>query len=360
MELRQSAVEGVEVTSFWSGRRVLVTGHTGFKGSWLSSYLAVLGARVVGYALPPQGPPSLYEQAYVGSGLESVLADIRDAARVARCIHDAQPEIVFHLAAQALVRQSYETPLDTFATNVMGTAHVLDAIRTVPSVRAVVIVTTDKCYENREWPWGYREVDALGGHDPYAASKACAELVTTSYRRSFFATRAIGIASARAGNVIGGGDWAADRIVPDLVRAMQRREALVVRSPRSTRPWQHVLDVVAGYLLLAERLWHEPEPYSEPWNFGPAAGETCSVAELADRMCARWGEDAKWRPFEGSQPHETVMLALDSTKARARLRWKPRLDLHQAIDWTIDWYKAAGDLAEVTRTQIRRFEDSAR
>jgi CDP-glucose 4,6-dehydratase len=346
--------------SFWAGRRVLVTGHTGFKGSWLSSYLAIVGAKVVGYALSPVDTPNLFEQARVAERVESVIGDIRDLDRLGRVMRDASPEVVFHLAAQALVRASYKAPVETLAVNVMGTAHVLEAARTCPSVRAVVIVTTDKCYENREWSWGYREVDRLGGHDPYAASKACAELVTAAYRRSFFADSPIGIASARAGNVVGGGDWATDRIVPDLVRAALRRESLLLRNPKSTRPWQHVLDVVGGYMLLAERLHDDPAQFSGPWNFGPAGVAACSVSMLADMVCARWGDGAAWHYAATTQPHETIALALDSTKARTLLGWNPKLDVERSIEWTIDWYKAhrdARDLVATTHSQISGFQD---
>jgi CDP-glucose 4,6-dehydratase len=343
--------------SFWNGRRVLVTGHTGFKGSWLSLWLAELGAKVTGYALAPPTTPSLFEQANTASRMQSITADIKDAARVAAVTHEAAPEVIFHLAAQSLVRTSYAEPLDTFATNIMGTAHVLEAARHVSSVRAVVIVTTDKCYENREWAWGYREDDTLGGHDPYSSSKACAELVTSAYRRSFFNDGRIGIASARAGNVIGGGDWAKDRIVPDIVRATLAGQPVVVRNPLSTRPWQHVLDVVGGYLVLAERLHDEPAAYSTAWNFGPSASDVRTVGELARVMCARWGDGARWTHEPTVQPHEARALTLDSTNARVKLGWAPRLDFESAIRWSVDWYRAARDHEAVTLDQVRRFRE---
>ena len=348
--------------SFWRDKRVLVTGHTGFKGAWLALWLAERGARVTGYALAPATTPSLYEQANVGARVDSVIADIRDRARVEQVVRDARPEIVFHLAAQAIVRESYAAPVETFEVNVLGTTYLLEALRLhAPSLRAALIVTTDKCYENREQLVGYREDDALGGHDPYSSSKACAELVTSAYRRSFFADRTVGIASGRAGNVIGGGDWAKDRVVPDLVRAFVQRESALIRNPRSVRPWQHVLDVVLGYALLAERAANEPVAYGAPWNFGPH-GDPRSVEELANAVCARWGEPARWHYEQRDQPHEARALALDATKARTLLGWRPRLDHSLAIEWSVDWYKlhaAAGDVAALTIDQIRRHGELA-
>ena len=348
--------------SFWQGRRVLVTGHTGFKGSWLTLWLAELGAKVTGYALPPVGTTNLFEQARVGDKVESVVADIRDAERLLQVMRDAQPEVVLHLAAQSLVRASYDAPVETFSVNVMGTTHVLEATRHVPSVRSVVIVTTDKCYENREWVWGYREGDSLGGLDPYSASKACAELVTSAYRRSFFATRPIGIASVRAGNVIGGGDWATDRIVPDIIRAALVGESVLVRNPASTRPWQHVLDVLHGYLVLAERLAGDPTRFADAWNFGPAPDDVRAVRDLAETICSRWGAGARWHHEAVEQPHEARALTLDSTKARTALGWRPTLAFESAVHWTVDWYKAhrdAADLAVTTLDQVRRFQELA-
>ena len=358
MGVGQAAVARM-VKSFWTDKRVLVTGHTGFKGSWLSLWLAEHGARVTGYALAPATTPNLFEQAGVAVHVDSVIGDIRDRARFDEVARAAQPEIVFHLAAQALVRESYVAPVDTFAGNVLGTAHVLDVARTLPSVRGVVIVTTDKCYENRGWLWGYREDDVLGGHDPYSSSKACAELVTDSFRRSFFfADSRAGIATARAGNVIGGGDWGRDRLMVDLVRALLQREAARIRNPKSIRPWQHVLDVIAGYTLLAERVATDPKGYASAWNFGPSAERTWQVEEVANEVCARWGHGAQWEHEAGPQPHEARVLALDATKARVALGWQPRLAFATALDWTIEWYAAhrdGGDLVALSLEQIRRY-----
>ena len=354
-------MEGLEVTpSFWRERRVLVTGHTGFKGAWLSLWLAELGARVLGYALPPATTPDLFAQLGIDRRIRSVIADIRDGKRLLAAGRELEPEIVLHLAAQSLVRSSYDAPIETFDVNVMGTAHVLEAARQLPSVKAVVIVTTDKCYENREWDWGYREVDAIGGHDPYSTSKACAELVTASYRKSFLAKSSVGVASARAGNVIGGGDWAKDRIIPDLVRGATVGEPVVVRNPQSTRPWQHALDVLRGYLVLAERLYSEPARYSEAWNFGPTPDDVRSVSELATLMCEHWGTGAAWRHEPTIQQHEARSLTLDSTKARTVLHWKPRLSFEQSVRWTVDWYRThrdRGDLIATTLDQIGRFQE---
>jgi CDP-glucose 4,6-dehydratase len=356
----QGAVEGVDVTSFWTGRRVLVTGHTGFKGSWLSLWLAEHGARVTGYALAPATTPSLFEQARVATRVDSVIADIRDRARLDQVVGDVQPEVVFHLAAQAIVRESYAAPIETFEVNVLGTTYVLEALRRVAALRAAVIVTTDKCYENRDSVWGYREDDPLGGHDPYSSSKACAELVTTAYRRSFFADTQAGIASARAGNVIGGGDWAKDRIVPDLARAILQRESALVRNPGSVRPWQHVLDVIAGYALLAERVAADPRAFGSAWNFGPPPEAIVRVDQLANDVCAYWGGHAKWHHETIAQPHEARALALDATRARSVLGWRPRLDFAGSVRWSVDWYKAhgaGGDLAAVSVDQIARHRE---
>jgi len=363
--IRETSVEGLEVTTsatvdaaFWKGRRVFVTGHTGFKGSWLALWLSRLGAKVTGYALAPE-TPSLFDQAHVGTRIDSKIADVRDRARLSDVMREAEPEIVLHLAAQPLVRPSYETPLDTFEVNVMGTANVLEAARHVPSVGTAVIVTTDKCYENREWLWGYRETDALGGHDPYSSSKACAELVTSAYRRSFFHDGHRGIATVRAGNVIGGGDWAVDRIVPDLVRAAMKASPLHVRNPASTRPWQHVLDVLAGYLMLAERLYRDPVAHSEAWNFGPDPSNVRSVSELATLACTRWGDGASWEHVSKEQVHEARSLTLDSTRARLRLGWTPRLAFEASVTWSMEWYREChnkGDLMEITLRQLEQFE----
>jgi len=334
-------------TGFWKGKRVLVTGHTGFKGSWLCLWLKSRGAEVSGLSLAPHTIPSLYGLAGVSDGLSSTIGDIRDSGVVLTSVRKARPEIIFHLAAQALVRASYRDPVSTYATNVMGTVHLLEATRVTEGVRAVVVVTSDKCYENREWVWGYRESDPVGGHDPYSSSKGCAELVTSAYRRSFFSASSatpvgldVGLASARGGNVIGGGDWAEDRIIPDFVRAISRGAPLQVRHPGSIRPWQHVLEPLAGYMLLAEQLWTRPEKYAEAWNFGPNLGEAKPVSWIADYVVGRWGDGARWENVgSGKEPHEARSLKLDCSHARAELGWAPKLDLRKTLDWTTDWYR---------------------
>lgn len=335
---------------------MLVTGHTGFKGGWLVHWLHELGADVSAFALPPDTTPSLFALSRVSDACDSRFVDLRDAGAVAAAVARAQPEIVFHLAAQALVRRSYAEPLDTFGANVMGTVHVLEACRQVDGLRAVVAITTDKCYENLEQLWPYRETDRLGGQDPYSASKAAAELAVASYRSSFLASRGVGVATARAGNVIGGGDWASDRLIPDIVRAAERGEAVSLRRPSATRPWQHVLDPLHGYLLLARRLAEAPDEFAEAWNFGPTP-EAVTVGEVAERFVAALGRGAV--RHEGStadDPHEAGLLAVDSTKARVRLGWRPRLSLEGALGLTAEWYRAyladSGEASALVRRQI--------
>jgi CDP-glucose 4,6-dehydratase len=347
-------------SSFWHGTSVLVTGHTGFKGSWLALWLQQLGARVTGLALAPPTSPSLFEQARIADGMTSRHGDIRDLACVLEVARDAQPRVIFHLAAQSLVRASYEQPVETYATNTLGTVHVLEAARQVSSVRAVVIVTTDKCYENREWLWPYREVDALGGRDPYSNSKACAELVTDAYRKSFLAERGVAVGSARAGNVIGGGDWARDRIVPDAMRAFATGATLDVRNPASTRPWQHVLEPLAGYLLLAERLLGEGgSTFADAWNFGPTDEQILPVGELATRLARAWGDGASWRAIElANAPHEARLLRLDASKARERLGWRPMLSMDETLAWIVEWHRAVatgGDARAIVQAQLERY-----
>ncbi len=348
----------VASAAFWRGKRVLVTGHTGFKGAWLSLWLGQLGAEVAGYALPPPSEPSLFQAAGLAERMSSITADVRDLAALRGAFQTVRPEIVLHLAAQALVRPSYDDPVATFDTNVMGTVNVLEAARHEPGVRAVVVVTSDKCYENREWAWGYRENEAMGGHDPYSSSKGCAELVTAAYRSSY-AKGALGIASARAGNVIGGGDWAKDRIIPDFVRAVAQGQALRVRNPGAVRPWQHVLEPLAGYLLLAERLYGEPQRFAEGWNFGPADTDARPVSWVVDRFARNWGQGVTWQADPGPHPHEANFLKLDCSKARNLLAWRPRLTLDQALSWVTDWYRgfSAGSSAlELCLSQIAAFE----
>lgn len=346
--------------NFWPNRRVFVTGHTGFKGAWLVQWLKRLGAEVTGYALAPDTAPSLFEAARVGQGMCSVLADVRDLGSLSDALADSGAEIVFHLAAQSLVRESYARPVDTYATNVMGTVNVLEAVRTNGGVRAVVVVTSDKCYENREWLWAYREDERLGGHDPYSNSKACAELVTAAYRDSFFrGDGAPRIATARAGNVIGGGDWARDRLVPDLLRAFEGKEPALIRNPEAIRPWQHVLEPLHGYLMLAEALVETPD-LAAAWNFGPGEQDVRPVRWVADTLVSLWGQGAAWVQDEREKPHEAMLLKVDSTRARTLLGWRPRLSLNLALEWIVEWQKefetAPERSARLTLDQIARFE----
>jgi CDP-glucose 4,6-dehydratase len=357
----------------WSGRRVLLTGHTGFKGSWLALWLQGLGTDLCGLALEPPTAVNLFEDARVGQGMRSVMGDIRDAELVRRVFVEHRPEVVFHLAAQPLVRASYADPLGTYATNVMGTAHVLDAARTVDTLRAMVIVTTDKCYENREWPWPYRESDRLGGFDPYSNSKACAELVVSAYRNSFFNSRdyarhGMAIASARAGNVIGGGDWAEDRLVPDAIRAFQLGRPVRIRNPRATRPWQHVLEPLKGYIDLAALLLDKGVAGAEAWNFGPYPSEARPVEWVVNELARLWGEGAGWEQEQGQHPHEAQSLMLDISKAVAQLGWQPRLQLAEALAITQAWYgerwqcQRSGcsiDMRAFTEGQIHEYQKHA-
>ena len=350
--------------NFWAGKRVLVTGHTGFKGSWLVLWLKSLGAEVSGYALEPPTDPSLWRQIKLEGEITSHIADVRDLPALEQAFQKARPEIVFHLAAQSLVRPSYQDPVGTYATNVMGTVHLLDAVRRTPGVRVAVNVTSDKCYDNREWSRGYREDDAMGGRDPYSSSKGCAELVTEAYRRSFFNQKegAVSLASARAGNVIGGGDWAADRLVPDFVRATLSGAPVQIRNPQSTRPWQHVLEPLYGYLLLAERLWEAGSAHAGGWNFGPADEDAVPVETVISALVSLWGAPARWVGDPGPHPHEAHFLKLDSSKARGALQWKPRLGLQAALAWTVEWYKGASgvDARALCLKQIERYEELAR
>ena len=324
---------------FWHGKRVFITGHTGFKGSWLSLWLQSLGAETAGFSLKPPTNPSLFELAQVAEGMTSIEGDIRDLAALQQAVAEFQPEIVFHMAAQPLVRRSYQAPIETYATNVLGTAHLLEAVRQTPGIKAVVDITSDKCYENREWVWGYRESDRLGGYDPYSSSKACAELVAASY-------------------VIGGGDWAADRLIPDILRALMQGESVLIRSPYATRPWQHVLEPLNGYLMLAERLYTEGVAYAEGWNFGPDDINVKPVAWIADELYAQWGDGLHWQQDGQPKAHENTYLKLDCTKAHALLGWAPKLDIKTTLQWIVDWTKAyqrQADMHHYTKAQIEQF-----
>jgi len=363
MGVRQGAMEALAMSSgaldaaAWRGRRVLVTGHTGFKGAWLCLWLARLGARVTGFALAPEGRPNLFELAAVGNQVQSTIGDLRDAGALARALREAQPEVVFHLAAQSLVRRSYAEPVQTFETNVMGTVNLLEAVRQVRSVRAVVVVTSDKCYENRGIARGYVEDDPLGGHDPYSASKGCAEIVAASYRRSFFHEPGMpAIASARAGNVIGGGDWSQDRLLPDLIRAFESGRPALIRNPAAIRPFQHVLEPLAGYLQLAAALLSERAAQARGWNFGPDAASTATVGAVADAAAAAWGGGAAWTTDGSEHPHEAAVLMLDASAARQRLHWTPRLSLARAVADTIDWHRQLGAGADAARLCLRQVD----
>lgn len=360
---RPSAMESMAVNpTFWKGRSVLITGHTGFKGSWLSLWLSKMGAQVHGYALAPAAQQQMFGQVGVKERLSSnTFADIRDLETLERCLSACRPEIVLHLAAQSLVRESYRSPLETYAVNVLGTANLLDAVRRSPSVKALINVTTDKCYENREWVWPYREGDALGGFDPYSSSKACAEIVTAAYRRSFLDAAGVGLATARAGNVIGGGDASIDRLLPDFFRAIDEGRPAVIRSPRASRPWQHVLEPLAGYLLLAEQLFADRVRFSEAWNFGPADEDCVPVQWIVDYLCQRI-EGASWMLDQQQQPHEASALKLDSSKARAQLNWTPVWRLPEALQRTLDWHlalRAGEDLQKFSLQQIAAYELAA-
>jgi CDP-glucose 4,6-dehydratase len=359
-------VEKLEMNSaFWRGKRVLVTGHSGFKGGWLALWLQGLGAKVAGYSLPAPTEPSLFEIARIASGMDSVAGDVRDPAALTKAVKAAAPEIIIHMAAQPIVRQSYADPIETYATNVMGTVNVLEAARSIAGLRAVLIITSDKCYENADDRRFYRENDGLGGSDPYSSSKACAELVTAAYRSSFFNGKSgtAAVASARAGNVIGGGDWAADRLIPDAVRAFSNGERLKLRHPQATRPWQHVLDALYGYLLLAERLCANASRHAEPWNFGPPNDSVMTVADVATAVAKKWGNNAAWEKDGAAGPHEAPYLGVDAGKARAQLGWKPRLEVADAIDWTVDWYRAwrdGDDMRRFSEVQIEQYNSAAK
>jgi CDP-glucose 4,6-dehydratase len=362
-------VEVVEIDrEFWRARRVLVTGHTGFKGAWLSSWLANLRAGVTGYALGATSSPNLFDLLRLEAQVHSVEGDVRDLNGLKAVMDQARPEIVFHMAAQSLVRAGYRDPLYTYSTNVMGTVNVLEAVRQVGGVRVLVNITSDKCYEDQEQVGGYREGDRLGGRDPYSSSKACAELITAAYRDALFTQAGNGVpsvalASARTGNVLGGGDWSEDRLVPDSMRALSRKIPIRIRNPTAIRPWQHVLEPLRGYLLLAQKLWSDGAEFVGGWNFGPGVDNARAVGWVVERLVGLWGPGASWMPDEGEHPHEASCLKLDSSKAEARLGWACRLDIEQTLEWVVEWYRAfhAGeDPREVTSSQISRYSAGGR
>ena len=346
------------IENFFKDKKILITGHTGFKGAWLSAWLSECGAQVFGYALEPNTEPSLFQLCHLKEKITSYTDDVRNLARIKSVFAEHKPEIVFHLAAQPLVRLSYHDTIETYETNVMGTVNVLQACRLTPSVRAIVNITSDKCYENREWIWSYRETDPLGGNDPYSSSKACAEIVTKAYQQSFFKAAGTGIASARAGNVIGGGDWAESRLVPDCLRALEKKAPITIRNPHSVRPWQHVLEPLSGYLMLAIALYREPEKFSGPWNFGPEINSDVSVREVVEKMILEWKEGQWEHVRSDSSLHEAAILKLDSAKANTLLGWRPKWDVHTAVSKTVQWHKQymnKTNMYEVCLAQIQEY-----
>jgi CDP-glucose 4,6-dehydratase len=348
---------------FWQGKRVFVTGHTGFKGSWLCLWLQQMGAVVHGYALAPPTKPSLFVESHLSERISSEEGDICDVERLYKSIHHFQPEIVFHLAAQSLVRLSYEAPVETYNTNIMGTVSLLEAVRKVGHIKAVVNITSDKCYENQEWLWGYRESEPMGGFDPYSSSKGCAELITASYRSSYFNSEkhhehGCALASARAGNVVGGGDWALDRLVPDTLRAFSNKQTVSIRNPNAIRPWQHVLEPLSGYLMLAEKLYNEGPLFAEGWNFGPQEESAQSVQWMLDCLTSQWGEGTSWQLDHAHHPHEANFLKLDCSKAKIKLGWRPLWNLEHTLMRTVSWYKAwlqGTDMYDYTMTEINDY-----
>jgi len=358
MGIWKGALESLVMNaSFWRNKKVFITGHTGFKGSWLSLWLSQLGAKVIGFALAPPSEPNLFTVANVASNITHIQGDIQDFSFLQKMLLQHEPEIIFHMAAQSLVQHSYENPIETYSVNVMGTVHLFEALRRCKNVKAVINVTSDKCYENKEWEWGYRENEALGGYDPYSNSKACAELVTSSYRQSFFDKTLI--ASVRAGNVIGGGDWAKDRLIPDMIRAFVQQKPVSIRNPQAIRPWQHVLEPLSGYLLLAEKLYGNQKTYAEAWNFGPYSQDIQPVNFIADKLMQLWGNHATWKQDESCFPHEAHTLKLDIAKAQKYLGWTPALNLEEALGYVTLWYKAwhnQQDMQKFTLSQIEQYQ----
>lgn len=345
---------------FWQNKRVYVTGHTGFKGSWLSLWLHDMGANVKGYALAASTSPSLFTEAKVANNINSEIGDIRNIEQLRDSMQEFNPDILIHMAAQPLVRLSYKEPIETYETNVMGTVKVLEAARNCSSLKAIVTVTTDKCYENKEWVWGYREDEAMGGYDPYSSSKGCAELVTSAYRRSFMQELGIGLASARAGNVIGGGDWSDDRLIPDILNAFERKQAVIIRNPKSTRPWQHVLEPLSGYLVLAQHLCTAPHEYAEGWNFGPKDEDAKPVDWILDKMVEKWQGDSSWQLDQDSHPHEAGFLKLDISKAKSRLHWQPTWHLEQTLERIIQWHQSWLNKEDMQRRCLNEINDYMR
>ena len=358
----EGLVEGYKMNSeFWKDKRVFITGHTGFKGSWTVLWLKKMEAVIKGYALKPNTNPSLFQIVNVKEGIDSDIGDIRNLENLKQSILDFEPEIVIHMAAQPLVRLSYKDPVGTYQTNVMGSVNLLEAVRACASIKAVINVTSDKCYENNEWDWGYRENERVGGHDPYSSSKGCSELVTSTYRRSFFGSGScVSLASARAGNVIGGGDWSADRLIPDVLKAFDKGEPVLIRNPLATRPWQHVLEPIRGYLTLAEKLYVSGKAFAEAWNFGPRDEDVRTVAHVLDYFVSRWPAKASWRPNSDKELHEARLLKLDTSKAESKLKWRPIWDLDITLKSIIDWHQSwvsGTDMREVTLNQINDYEN---
>lgn len=357
-------------SEFWKNKRVFLTGHTGFKGSWLALWLKSMGAIVKGYALEPATKPNLFDIAQVAQDMDSQIGDIRELETLQESMKSFNPDILIHMAAQPLVRYSYDEPVETYSTNVMGTVNVLESARNCPNLKAIINVTTDKCYENKEWVWGYRENEPMGGHDPYSSSKGCAELVTSAYQRSFFHQDSTpNLASVRAGNVIGGGDWADDRLIPDILRAFEKNKPVIIRNPHATRPWQHVLEPLSGYLILAENLYERGDDFAEGWNFGPDDEDVKPVSWILDHMVKEWGQDARWQLDENNHPHESGYLKLDCSKARVRLNWTPTWQLSKTLNKIILWQHAwkqgdnmqvhcLNEIQEYTQTMNRKYHDS--
>ena len=351
--------KGIVDSVFWKDKKVFLTGHTGFKGSWLSLWLQNMGALVKGFSLDVNTSPSLFKQANVAEQMESEIGDIRNLEQLTKSMVSFSPDILIHMAAQPLVRLSYQEPVDTYTTNVIGTVNVLEAARKCSNLKAIVSVTTDKCYENKEWEWGYRENESMGGHDPYSSSKGCAELVTSAYRRSFFSSKnTASLASARAGNVIGGGDWAEDRLIPDILKAFENTESVVIRNPLSTRPWQHVLEPLSGYLVLAQELFLNGDEFAEAWNFGPKDEDCKPVNWILNQMVESWGGNASWSLDKKNNPHEAGFLKLDCSKASNRLKWNPKWSLQQTLKLIVGWHQIyinGGDLKAECLKEINSY-----